>query len=82
MKKFYLFVMDISAAILMLCDRFAYIYNGNCTSLGYWMVRICNFLGCDMDFLFGHIDLKTHDAQFIHEHTGLSEKAIEKLFNK
>ena len=44
MKKFVLFVMDISAAILMLCDRFAYIYDGKCTTLGYWMVRICNFL--------------------------------------
>ena len=44
MKKFYLFIMDMGAAILMLSDRFAYIYRGNITPLGYWMVRICNFL--------------------------------------
>ena len=43
------------------------------------IVKICNFLGCDMDYLFGHIDLKTHNAQYIHDHTGLSERAIEKL---
>ena len=43
-KKYYLFVMDIAAALLMISDRFAYIYRGNVSLLGFWMVRICNFL--------------------------------------
>lgn len=34
---------------------------------------------CDLDYLTGRIDCKTHDLQFIHDQTGLSEKAIEKL---
>lgn len=34
---------------------------------------------CDLDYLTGRIDQKTHDLQFIHDQTGLSEKAIEKL---
>ena len=34
----------MGAAILMLSDRFAYIYRGNITPLGYWMVRVSNFL--------------------------------------
>ena len=43
-KKIYLFVMDIAAALLMLSDRFAYIYRGDESALGFWMVRVCNFL--------------------------------------
>ena len=34
---------------------------------------------CDLDYLTGRLDQKTHDLQFIHDQTGLSEKAIEKL---
>lgn len=34
---------------------------------------------CDLDYLTGRMKLKTHDLQFIHDQTGLSEKAIEKL---
>ncbi len=43
-KKRYLFIMDISSALLMISDRFAYIYRGDTGTLGFWMVRICNFL--------------------------------------
>ena len=34
---------------------------------------------CDLDYLTGRLDQKTHDLQFIHDQTGLSEKAVEKL---
>lgn len=43
-KKLSLLVMCFSATILMLADRYAYIYRGNETIAGYYMVRICNFL--------------------------------------
>jgi len=42
--KFSLLTMEICAFILTTSDRFAYIFRGNETSLGFWMVRITNFL--------------------------------------
>lgn len=32
---------------------------------------LCDFFGCDMDYLFGRISCKTHDTQFICDYTGL-----------
>ena len=39
-----LLYMQISAMLLLIADRFAYIYRGDVSTTGYWMVRICNFL--------------------------------------
>ena len=36
--------LEIFSSILLLADRFAYIYRGDPSVLGWWMVRICNFL--------------------------------------
>lgn len=33
-----------STTMLLLADRYAYIYRGDPSELGFWMVRICNFL--------------------------------------
>lgn len=41
--------------------------------------KLCNFFHCNIDFLLGNIECKTHDMQFIHDNTGLSEKAIQIL---
>ena len=41
--------------------------------------RLCNFFQCDIDYLLGNIECETHDKQFIHDQTGLSENAINKL---
>ncbi len=38
-----LFFMDIFSVILLMSDRFAYIYRGNTSTVGYYMVRISNF---------------------------------------
>ena len=43
-KKKALFFLELSAMVLLMSDRFAYIYRGNVSNLGYWMVRISNFL--------------------------------------
>ena len=43
-RKLALVFMEISAMILLLFDRFAYIYRGDLSSRGYWMVRISNFM--------------------------------------
>ena len=37
-------LMELSAMLLLLCDRYAYIYRGDVSTMGYWMVRICNFM--------------------------------------
>ena len=43
------------------------------------LMELTELYHCDLDYLTGRIDQKTHDLQFIHDQTGLSEKAIEKL---
>lgn len=43
-KKVSLFIMGIFATLLMIADRYAYIYRGDESDLGYHMVRICNFV--------------------------------------
>ena len=43
-KKMSLLIMGTSAAVMMIADRYAYIYRGNESTTGYYMVRICNFL--------------------------------------
>ncbi len=42
-RKQALFSLELGAALLLACDRFAYIYRGDTSTLGFWMVRICNF---------------------------------------
>lgn len=41
--------------------------------------KLCDFFKCDMDYLFGRIDHKSHNHKYICECTGLSEKAVEML---
>lgn len=42
-------------------------------------IQIADLLHCDIDFLTGRIKCSTHDAQFIHEYTGLSESTVDLL---
>lgn len=46
---------------------------------GEYVMAYCQFFGCSSDFLFGFIDCKTHDKQFVSDNIGLSEKAIDEL---
>ena len=43
-RKFALILMELSAMFLLLADRWAYIFRGDVSTTGWWMVRICNFL--------------------------------------
>lgn len=43
-RKRAIFGLQVGAMILLLADRYAYIYRGNVTAVGYWMVRISNYL--------------------------------------
>ena len=43
------------------------------------LLQLAELYDCDLDYLTGRIECKTHDLQFIHDQTGLSETAIKKL---
>ncbi len=45
------------------------------------MLNVCDLTGYDLDYLMGRIQEPTHDIKFIHEKTGLSVEAIEKLIS-
>ncbi|MCR4691861.1 MAG: HD domain-containing protein [Lachnospiraceae bacterium] len=42
-RKYALCGMQISAALMLFADRFCYMYRGDLSTTGYYMVRICNF---------------------------------------
>ena len=43
-RKVSLMLLELSAMFLVISDRRAYIYRGDVSTLGWWMVRISNFL--------------------------------------
>lgn len=43
--------------------------------------KICNLLECDMDFIFGKIDVFKNQTKNIMEETGLNEEAVKILTN-
>ena len=43
------------------------------------MIELCEVLDCDLDYLIGRLEEKTHDLHSVHEFTGLSEKALDKI---
>ena len=71
-------------------DDFAELLGVSVKSVQYWeqgwklpetdnLFKIAALLDCDLDYLTGRIDQSTHDLQFIHDQTGLSEDAIKKI---
>lgn len=68
-RKLILMQLEISAVFLLIADRRAYIYRGDASAFGWWMVRISNFLVffltlaviyCFNQYL---IDLYTHEGK-------------------
>ncbi len=43
-RKAILTAMELGAMLLLIFDRYAYIFRGNVSTMGYWMVRISNFM--------------------------------------
>ena len=43
-RKISLLLLEMGSFLLLVFDRFAYIYRGDLSTLGYWMVRISNFM--------------------------------------
>ena len=64
-------LMELGVMCLLIADRFAYIFRGNQSTLGFWMVRISNFLLFFLPLFvtFGFnqylIDLYTHEGKLI-----------------
>ena len=67
-RKLALMQIELSAMLLMISDRRAYIYRGDTSSLGWWMVRISNFLVFFLTLVVIYffnsylIDLYTHEG--------------------
>ncbi len=68
--KFILTSMDLSAMMLLIFDRYAYIFRGDASALGFYMVRICNgmvfFLSLLIPFLVTRylVDLYLNEGNF------------------
>jgi len=71
-------------------EKFAKKYNFSLASVKKWeqgkavpefdtLVSLCEIFQCDMSYLANQIDLPTHDMQFIHQATNLSEAAINRI---
>ncbi len=43
-RKAALIILEIGGMILLIFERFSYIYRGDMSELGYWMVRVGNFM--------------------------------------
>ena len=43
-RKHIMASIEASAMLLLIADRYSYIYRGDMSQLGYWMVRVSNFL--------------------------------------
>lgn len=46
---------------------------------GIWLHRYCDYFKCSSDFLFGYIELPTHNYTDIQKETGLSEEALKRI---
>ena len=53
-RKRILALLEFAAMTLLLSDRFAYLYRGDPSRLGFWMVRISNFLVYFMTLYISH----------------------------
>lgn len=68
-RKIVLILLELGAMFLLISDRRAYIYRGDVSSTGWWMVRISNFLVFFLTlfviFCFNLylIDLYTHEGK-------------------
>ena len=82
-RKVTLMLLELSAMFLLISDRRAYIYRGDVSTLGWWMVRISNFLVFFLTLvvIYGFnrylIDLYTHEGGL--EQTPKRLKAVRVL---
>ena len=67
-RKYILLSLELCAMFMLIFDRKAYLYRGNTTTLGFWMVRISNFMvfaliiGIIFSFTLYFINLLIYDV--------------------
>lgn len=66
------------ALLLLVSDRYAYLYHGDASTLGFWMVRICNFLVYFMTLWLGHGF--TLYLQDLYRNEGGVEQPLKRLY--
>ncbi len=76
-RKTILMLLELSAMFLVISDRKAYIYRGDTSTLGWWMVRVSNFLV----FFLSLVVLYSFNLYLIdlHTHEGMLPKAPRRL---
>ena len=47
-------MLEVTAMLLLIFDRYAYLYRGDLSFIGYWMVRVSNFCVYFFELLLGH----------------------------
>ena len=70
---------EFAAALGVSRDAVSNWERGNTPPLLTHILKMCDLYSVDVDYLLGRIDCQTHDLQFVHDVTGLSEAAINKL---
>lgn len=61
-RKAALMILEIGGMILLIFEMFSYIYRGDMSELGYWMVRVGNFMTfAMMPILMGGLTYYIHD---------------------
>ncbi len=66
-RKYIIASLEFAAMLLLLSDRYAYIYRGDPSLLGFWMVRISNFLVYLMTLYISHALTLYQSDLFRHE---------------
>lgn len=67
-RKIILVLLELGAMFLMIADRRAYIFRGDVSTMGWWMVRISNFMVFFLSLFVSYcfnlylIDLYTHEG--------------------
>ena len=80
-RRLLLFLMALSAAVLLISDRITYHYDGNITEIGLWATKICKFLAYITYYVIIYIfnqyikDLLTSEGKI--EKTSKIFKAVE-----
>ncbi|MCR4955397.1 MAG: HD domain-containing protein, partial [Lachnospiraceae bacterium] len=64
--------MELAATGLLLFDRLAYIYRGDVSELGYWMVRVSNFMVFFLTLAVVH-SLNLFISDLLHEEVGVEK---------
>ena len=67
--------LELLSSLLLIFDRFAYIYRGNTSTLGWWMVRISNFLVFFLS-LFNILVFNQYIKELLYKKGGIKNQLI------